>query len=42
MALAAAKAHTKRKKIVVFAGAYHGGAVTFVGGKSSPVNAPHE
>lgn len=42
MALAAAKAHTSRRKIVVFDGAYHGGAFTFTDGKSSPVNAPHE
>ena len=42
MALAAAKAYTKRNKIVVFAGAYHGGAFTFAGGRTSPVNAPHE
>lgn len=42
MTLAAAKVYTKRNKIVVFAGAYHGGAFAFAGGKTSPVNAPHE
>ncbi|KAK5165149.1 uncharacterized protein LTR77_009247 [Saxophila tyrrhenica] len=42
MALAAAKAFTGRKKIVVFDGGYHGGAFTFKDGKSAAVNAPHE
>lgn len=42
MALAAAKAYTRRRKIVVFAGAYHGGAFAFARGESSPVNVPHE
>lgn len=42
MALAAAKAYTKKDKVVVFGGAYHGGAFSFAGGKSSAVNAPHE
>lgn len=42
MALAAAKAYTKKDKIIVFGGAYHGGAFSFAGGKSSAVNAPHE
>lgn len=42
MALAAAKAYTGRKKILVFAGGYHGGAFSFKGGSSGPVNAPHE
>ncbi|EME41034.1 hypothetical protein DOTSEDRAFT_91075 [Dothistroma septosporum NZE10] len=42
MALAVAKMFTGKKKIVVFANAYHGGAFSFAGGKSSAVNAPHE
>ncbi|KAM0717452.1 hypothetical protein Q7P37_007304 [Cladosporium fusiforme] len=42
MALAAAKAYTGREKILVFSGGYHGGAFSFKGGLSSPVNAPHE
>ncbi|KAK3716154.1 hypothetical protein LTR37_006599 [Vermiconidia calcicola] len=42
MAISAAKAYTGKKKVLVFDGAYHGGAFTFKGGKSSPVNAPHE
>lgn len=41
MALAVAKAFTSKKKIVVFDGAYHGGAFSFKNG-SGPVNAPHE
>ncbi|HLJ60692.1 MAG TPA: aspartate aminotransferase family protein [bacterium] len=41
MALAAATVFTKRRKIVVFNGAYHGGVLTFTGG-GSPVNVPHE
>ena len=42
MALAAAKAYTGKKKVLVFDGAYHGGAFIFKDGKSSVVNAPHE
>ena len=42
MALAAAKAYTGKKKIVVFDGAYHGGAFIFKDGKSNVINAPHE
>ena len=41
MALAAATAYTGKKKIMVFAGAYHGGAFIFKDGKSSTVNAPY-
>ena len=40
LALAAAKAHTSRSKVVVFRGAYHGGVLTFAGG-GSPMNVPH-
>jgi glutamate-1-semialdehyde 2,1-aminomutase len=42
MALSAAKVFTGHKKILVFSGGYHGGAFSFKGGESSPVNAPHE
>lgn len=42
MALALAKVYTSKKKILVFANAYHGGAFSFKGMGSSPVNAPHE
>ncbi|KAK4618352.1 Beta-phenylalanine transaminase [Fulvia fulva] len=46
MALAVSKVCTRRSKILVFAGAYHGGALSFAGsgGKGSEVNvgAPHE
>ena len=41
MALAAAKVFTKRRKILVFAGGYHGGVLSFANG-SAPVNVPHE
>ena len=41
MALAVATAHTKRRKVLVFHGAYHGGVLTF-GGGGSPVNVPHD
>jgi len=41
MALAAAKLHTARTKIIVFKGGYHGGVLTFAAGKH-PVNVPHE
>ncbi|MBR0672838.1 aspartate aminotransferase family protein [Neoroseomonas soli] len=40
MALAAARAHTGKSKILGFYGGYHGGAMTFAGG-GSPVNAPY-
>lgn len=39
MALAAARAYTKKAKVLAFHGAYHGGALTFAGG-GNPVNAP--
>lgn len=42
MALAAATNYTGKKKVMVFAEAYHGGAFIFKGGKSSPINAPYE
>jgi glutamate-1-semialdehyde 2,1-aminomutase len=41
MALAAAKAFTGRRKILVFEGGYHGGFLAFPPG-GSRVNAPHE
>jgi len=41
MALAVATAHTGRRKVLVFDGAYHGGVLAF-GGGGSPVNVPHE
>jgi glutamate-1-semialdehyde 2,1-aminomutase len=41
MALAAAKVFTARRKILVFAGGYHGGVLSFANG-SAPVNVPHE
>jgi glutamate-1-semialdehyde 2,1-aminomutase len=41
MAVALAKFHTKRSRILVFNGAYHGGIMTF-GGGGSPINVPHE
>jgi glutamate-1-semialdehyde 2,1-aminomutase len=41
MALAAACAHTGRRKVLVFNGAYHGGVLSF-GGGGSPVNVPHD
>ena len=41
MALASATAHTGRRKVLVFKGAYHGGALAFAGG-GSPVNVPHD
>lgn len=40
MTLAAACAATKRRKILVFEGAYHGSVLAFASG-SSPVNVPH-
>lgn len=41
MALAAATAFTRRRKILVFEGAYHGGVLSFARG-ASPVNVPHD
>lgn len=41
MALAAAAAHTGRRKVMVFEGGYHGGVLTFIGGVAR-VNVPHE
>ncbi|QET04661.1 aminotransferase class III-fold pyridoxal phosphate-dependent enzyme [Cupriavidus pauculus] len=41
MAIATAKVHTRRAKIIVFKGGYHGGVLTFAAG-GSPVNVPHE
>ncbi len=41
LALAVAKVHTGRRKILVFDGAYHGSVLAF-GGGVSPVNVPHE
>jgi glutamate-1-semialdehyde 2,1-aminomutase len=42
LALAVAKVHTGRRKVLVFGGAYHGGVLSFGAGVSSPVNVPHE
>ena len=41
LALAVAIAHTGRRKVLVFDGAYHGGVLSF-GGGASPVNVPHD
>jgi len=41
MALAAAKAFTRRGKLMVFKGGYHGGVLTFAKGRSA-VNVPHD
>jgi glutamate-1-semialdehyde 2,1-aminomutase len=41
LALAAAVAHTGRRKVLVFEGAYHGGVLSF-GGAAASVNVPHE
>jgi glutamate-1-semialdehyde 2,1-aminomutase len=41
LALAAAVAHTGRRKVLVFEGAYHGGVLAF-GGAAASVNVPHE
>lgn len=41
MAMALAKAATGRSRLMVFAGGYHGGVLTF-GGAASPVNVPHD
>jgi glutamate-1-semialdehyde 2,1-aminomutase len=45
LALAAAVAHTGRRKVLVFEGAYHGGVLSFGGtggSRNSPVNVPHD
>ena len=42
MALTAARAFTKRSKLMVFRGSYHGGVLYFSGGEGSPVNAPYD
>lgn len=39
--IALAKAHTGRKKIMVFDGGYHGSVIAFAGG-ASPINVPHD
>lgn len=41
LALAAAVAHTGRRKVLVFEGAYHGGVLSF-GGAAGAVNVPHQ
>ncbi|MFT3817139.1 MAG: aminotransferase class III-fold pyridoxal phosphate-dependent enzyme [Rubrivivax sp.] len=41
MALAAALAHTGRRQVMVFEGAYHGGVLSF-GGAAAAVNVPHD
>jgi len=41
LALSAAIAHTGRRKILVFEGAYHGGVLSF-GKGPAPVNVPHD
>jgi glutamate-1-semialdehyde 2,1-aminomutase len=41
MAIAAAMIFTRRKKIIIFKGGYHGGVLTFASG-NNPVNVPHE
>jgi len=41
LALAAAVAHTGRRKVLVFEGAYHGGVLAF-GGATASVNVPHD
>ena len=41
MAISLARAFTKRRKIMVFTGGYHGGVLYFRGG-GSPINAPFE
>lgn len=42
LAIALAKAFTKRESVLVFGGAYHGSLLTFGVDKGSPVNAPHQ
>jgi len=41
MAISAARVHTRRDKIIVFAGGYHGGVLTFAKG-NSPANVPYD
>jgi glutamate-1-semialdehyde 2,1-aminomutase len=41
MAISAARVHTRRDKVIVFAGGYHGGVLTFAQG-NSPANVPHD
>jgi glutamate-1-semialdehyde 2,1-aminomutase len=41
LAIAAATHFTKRRKVLVFKGGYHGGVLTFAGGPS-PINVPHD
>ena len=41
LALATAVAHTGRRKVLVFEGAYHGGVLAF-GGTAGAVNVPHQ
>jgi len=41
LALAVALAHTGRRKVLVFDGAYHGGVLSF-GGTAGAVNVPHQ
>ncbi|MEX3958755.1 aspartate aminotransferase family protein [Trinickia sp. EG282A] len=41
MAISAARVHTRRDKVIVFAGGYHGGVLTLAKG-NSPVNVPHD
>jgi glutamate-1-semialdehyde 2,1-aminomutase len=41
LAIAAAKHFTRREKVLVFKGAYHGGVLTFAAGHS-PINVPHQ
>jgi len=41
MAISAARVHTRRDKVIVFAGGYHGGVLTFAKG-NSPVNVSHD
>jgi glutamate-1-semialdehyde 2,1-aminomutase len=41
LALATAVAHTGRRKVLVFDGAYHGGVLSF-GGAAGAVNVPHQ
>jgi glutamate-1-semialdehyde 2,1-aminomutase len=42
MALAAARAFTGRERVMVFSGAYHGGVLTFAGGRAGRGNAPYD
>jgi glutamate-1-semialdehyde 2,1-aminomutase len=41
LALAAAVAHTGRRTVLVFEGAYHGGVLSFPAGAPAKVNVPH-